>query len=291
MSVLEQQCTLLAELQTRRRFCIKAVVKQTNAAGGLVRRALGITKDAPEAERAKANLRAARIYRAAVFGSPVIQDADAAVFAMVEQDMRLVAAGIAPYEEARASFELEMRRVARKLPVGPWMAEVRGLGELALGVIVGEAGDLACYSTVEKLWKRLGLAPYGGLAASTWRSPIWRGGEPALTADDWKAIGYAPQRRAEIYSCVGDPLFRAQTAAKDGSRPSGPYRIAYDVRRVRTAETHPDWSKAHSHNDALRIMTKTLIFDLWSEWRRASGVSPNGAMKRVPAAEPLQEAA
>ncbi len=263
MPSLEQQCSALAELQVRRKFCIKAVTKQSNAAGALVRRALGVKFDAEEAEREKGNARAGRIVAASIAGTPQREE-DLEVAAAVAFDLVVVAQGIGPYERARHQFELEMRRVARTLPAAVWADGVRGLGELAMAVIVGEAGDLARYGAEGKLWKRLGLAPYGGKAASTWRR------EGGLKAEDWTALGYAPRRRAEIYACVGDPLFRAQSAARDGSRAAGRYRVAYDARRARTAETHPDWSKAHSHGDGLRIMTKLLVSDLWSEWRRAS---------------------
>jgi hypothetical protein len=67
---------------------------------------------------------------------------------------------------------------------------------------------------------------------------------------------------------------------------AGPYRLAYDARRVRTSETHADWTKLHSHNDALRIMTKKLIADLWSAWRQAKArTKPNIALSAVPNAE------
>lgn len=41
------------------------------------------------------------------------------------------------------------------------------------------------------------------------------------------------------------------------------YRLVYDTRRETTAVTHPDWSKGHSHNDALHIVAKEILRDLW----------------------------
>ena len=114
-----------------------------------------------------------------------------------------------------------------------------------------------------------------------------------LNADDWTNAGYNPKRRAEIYSCIDEPLFRQQSGNADKetgevTKEAGPYRKVYDARRARTAETHPDWSKAQSHKDALRIMTKQLIADLWSEWRRATqDVNPG---RRLPASEESAQA-
>ena len=41
------------------------------------------------------------------------------------------------------------------------------------------------------------------------------------------------------------------------------YRLVYDARREATAVTHSDWSKGHSHNDALHIVAKEILRDLW----------------------------
>ncbi len=40
--------------------------------------------------------------------------------------------------------------------------------------------------------------------------------------------------------------------------------------RAHTAETHPEWTKQHSHMDTLRIMMKEVLKDLWIEWNKPS---------------------
>ncbi len=52
------------------------------------------------------------------------------------------------------------------------------------------------------------------------------------------------------------------------------YRIVYDARREATAVIHPDWSKGHSHNDALHIVAKEILRDLW----RAGSVDLGGRL-------------
>src|SRR5690606_23278234 len=47
-----------------------------------------------------------------------------------------------------------------------------------------------------------------------------------------------------------------------------PYRAVYDERRQVTAVSRPDWSDGHSHNDALRVVAKRLLRDLWVEAKR-----------------------
>jgi hypothetical protein len=259
----------LAELQVRRKFYIGVVNKQTNAAKALVRRALGWRYDIEDAGREKVNARAARIVSAALAGKEQKPE-DAEAFGSLAFDLATIAAAISPCTKTRHEIELEMKRVARKLPVFAWAKEVKGLGELGLAVIVAEAGDLSGYPKKGHLWKRLGLAPLDGKAFSTWRM---KGG---LTAEQWTDAGYSPRRRAEIYAVISEPLFRAQSVV------SGSYRAIYDRRREHTAETHPDWTKAHSHMDGLRIMTKYLIRDLWAAWRALHAV-PIQAASLVPA--------
>lgn len=259
----------LAELQVRRKFYIGAINKQTNAVKALVRRALGWSPD--DKGKEAINKRAAAIVAAALSGKEVKPE-DAEVFQALIGTLAVVSQAIEPMQRARDDVERDMKRAAKKLPVYTWAKDVKGLGELGLAVLVGEARDIGAYPEKGHLWKRLGLAPYGDKAMSTWRM---KGG---LSADEWIAAGYSPRRRAEIYSVIGDPLFRAQSVAK------GPYRARYDARRARTAETHPDWTKAHSHNDALRVMTKHLVRDLWVAWRRAVGEAPSEAIPVLPAA-------
>lgn len=269
-------CDALAELQVRRKYCIGLANKITNAAGALVRRMGGFDAGETEEAREKVRVRAARIVKAAMEGEAQRED-DAEIAEVIAADLAVTLAALQPLEARRHEIELQMRRLVRTLPVWQWAKPVRGLGEIGLAVIIGEAGELSRYANVGKLWKRLGLAPFGGKAASTWRR------DGGLSADEWTALGYSPGRRAEIFSCVGDPLFRQQTMV------IGPYRVVYDMRRADTEVAHPDWTKLHSHRDALRIMTKALIADLWSAWREANDrLMPNGS---VLPAEPIADAA
>jgi hypothetical protein len=135
-------------------------------------------------------------------------------------------------------------------------------------VVIGETGDLSNYAGVRKVWKRLGLAVYEGRAYSTWRR---KGG---LTAEEWTAAGYKPTRLAEIFSCVTEPMAKHQIESAEKSntgfgRPKGKYGEVYVKRREQTLPLcdDPEYTRAHAQRDALRIMTKALIADLWSAWK------------------------
>jgi len=168
---------------------------------------------------------------------------------------------IIAYQRAKAAFdpdikvlEAVMKSAMSQLPVAKWADGIRGFGSgIALVRIIGETGDLSNYPNPAKVWKRLGLAPHNGQAYSTWRL---KGG---LSGQEWVDAGYKPSRRSSSF-VVGESLLKLN---------DGKYRAKYDARRAHTATTHADWTKGHSHMDAMRIMIKELVKDLWVEWHKA----------------------
>ena len=160
----------------------------------------------------------------------------------------------AGWDALRKSTEARMCEIARFFPVWTRAAEVAGFAELGLAVILAEAGnDLTAYPHPMHLWKRLGLAPYKGKAMSS---------QSGLTKDEWITAGYNPARRGRMAGDIGAALF----FAKDKNA----YGAVYAARREHTALTHPDWTKAHSDNDARRIMLKAFVADLWRWWQECA---------------------
>lgn len=281
----------LQELQVRRKFYISVINKQTNAAKALVRRALGQQWTDDEDSRAASSKRAADIVSAAISGA-IQKPENAAVASALAADLEVVARGIEGFVAARNVVEKEMERGAMSLPIwNAWGKQVRGFGAKGLAIIIAEAGDLSQYPKKGHLWKRFGLAPFGGRAYSTWRI---KGG---LTADDWTEAGYSPMRRADAFACIAEPLIKAR----------GHYKDVYDLRVVHeyvkaiergltpassTAATVKNWadagkpqllkvaridpkihiSAAHINARANRYMTKIFLRDLWREWNREKAI-------------------
>jgi hypothetical protein len=155
-----------------------------------------------------------------------------------------------------------------------WVEQTRGAGLLGLATIVGEAGALDRYDNVAKLWKRLGYAPYEGYAGSTWKREKWR--PRKLTAEEWIANPFKGERYALMHE-IATWLVNAQwiSAAKrkkegdddaEEGKPNGVYGEIYAKRRAHTEVTHPDWTKMHRRNDALRVAMKAFLADLWAVW-------------------------
>jgi hypothetical protein len=147
----------------------------------------------------------------------------------------------------RKPFEKRLEKLAKRLPVYPWAASVRGLGPLSLAQIVAETGDLSLYANPAKVWKRMGLAvmPDGKR-------------QRRVPGDEAFEHGYSPQRRSLMY-VVGENLVKLNR--------DGPYRTYYLAEKERQRAKLPDAPPAHPHNRAMRHMTKRLLRDLWRAWR------------------------
>lgn len=161
---------------------------------------------------------------------------------------------IGNFEPKRKAFEKRMCKLAKSLLIAATVAKMKGFGPNNLAALIGEAGDIGLYRNPSCLWKRMGMA-------------VIDGGRQRKCVDEELALlhGYNPSRRAVAY-VIGECLIKA----------GGDYRRVYDERRAHTAGTHPDWTPKHSHNDALRIMTKRALRDLWIAWRALAGEVNSG---------------
>lgn len=144
----------------------------------------------------------------------------------------------------RTKLERQMAKLAKQLPIWPWVEAINGFGAIGLAQIVGEAGDLSNYANPGKLWKRMGLAVING------KSQRRVAGAEALEH------GYSPVRRSIMY-CIGDSMIKKQNA----------YRELYLSRKEYEAEKVPDGTKLLWHRRAQRYMEKRLLRDLWRAWR------------------------
>lgn len=172
----------------------------------------------------------------------------------VRVHVMLAAPSLAAIAENERALRKLIEKTAVALPVwDAWGKAVRGFGAFGLGLIVGEAGDLALYSNPAKLWKRMGLAVMDGRAQGR--------PEKGAGAEEWIEHGYNPLRRSVVWT-IGDALIKQGEA----------YRTIYLERKE--LEAGRCETKMHAHRRAQRFMEKRLLRDLWVEWRRAAGVEP-----------------
>lgn len=255
----------------KRNFAMDVRKKSDLALGANIRTWLGWRKDLPEDQRKTIADQAADLIKCGEViakGKPH----DLATSKLWEDFGDTVSMSIASRSHSSA-FEAvatkNLERLAMSLPIWENFAkDIRGFGAVSVGVVIGEAGDLANYSTHSKLWKRMGLAVMDG---------VRQGGlAKGAGAEAWIAHGYNPKRRSTMH-VIGDVLMKVN---KDGR-----YRTTYDTRKayereraaacglvVMPAAKIPAKDKdryisdGQIHLRSLRYMEKRLLRDMWQAW-------------------------
>lgn len=264
----------------RRRNAIKFQQKLDRALESLVRVNFTDWKpDADEKSRKKANLEVMRLIKEARNGEGKIPG--------IVEFVKSVDAGRSPFDEIRDDADRQIKKLAKGLPTAAWIQANPGTDLPGLATIIAETGDLSNYPNVAKVWKRLGFAPYHGLACSTWKRESWR--PRALTSEEWTEAAFASHRYAMMYQIalwlVNKQWIGAKKVAEETGididdaegRPNGRYGEVYYKRRQHTKITHPEWTDGHSRMDGIRIAMKAFLADLWAQWHQEVSATKQAA--------------
>jgi hypothetical protein len=211
----------------------------------------------------------------------------------VAPDMDVVEASVQTVEH---EVELALCRAWRRHPLAPWAKAIPGCGEKLIGRLIAIIGDpsLRAIGHMEEL-------PSGR------RMFVVDGYEERAVSQLWAYCGHGDALRGrKVKGATQAELFRAgnpdakkatwklayqfmRTVGNDRA-PRSPYRDAYEDRKAETegrkheracprcgpagrpAPAGSPWSDAHRHADALRIVGKTFLRDLWREARRLRGL-------------------
>lgn len=195
-------------------------------------------------------------------------------------DVARLAALVQMLADAEHKATLNLQRLMRQHPLGPWVAAQKGVGEKQAARLLAAIGDPY-------------LRPEITLADGT-ADPA----RPRTVSELWAYCGLAPgqkRRRGERANWSAAAKMRAWNIA--GSMLKAGNREAYDKRkavtegRMHAAECvrcgpagHPaqpgtPWSDGHRHADALRVMSKELLKELWREARRIHLELPVGGQQ------------
>lgn len=200
----------------------------------------------------------------------------------------MFAAHVKAMERAEHACGLMLRRCYRKvvpLAVRQWQETTPGLGEHLVARLLGHLGHPVIATPHH--WEGTGAArslvadpPYERTVSQLWQ--YCGHGDPArriargMTAAELAAIG-SPRLKMLVHLNAEACMKQAGTVRARRS----PYRDVYDARRLVTADrVHAapcvrcgpsgraaaegsPWSAAHQHADALRIVGKELLRDLW----------------------------
>jgi len=226
-------------------------------------------------------------------------------------DVARLAAMVATLKQVEHDATLNLQRKVRKHPLGAWAKGQRGVGEKQLARLLAAIGDPYINSakgeprTVSALWAYSGLHVLpGGHSASDAHTSSAAGDQHRDTdrvpsGDPKSVVGVAAKRRKGeranwstkakmrsyliAESCIkqlGQQCRDGHVVAEAHLRDAvpacscSPYRVVYDRRRTHTSATHPEWTDGHSHNDALRVVSKEILKDLWRaarDWHLANG--------------------
>lgn len=169
--------------------------------------------------------------------------------------------------EATATKSLQKRM--RKHPLYAFTKGMRGVGDKQVARLLAAIGDPHWHNaenrprTVSELWAYCGFRP--GQKRQRGVKSNW--------SQDAKMRAYliaeSCLKQLDKATCPVDEDLKVARHA-DGCRCS-PYRVRYDARKLHTRSTQPDWTDLHRHNDALRIVAKTLLLDLWRAARDLNG--------------------
>lgn len=180
---------------------------------------------------------------------------------------------------------LVLQRAMRQHPLAPWQKQAKGVGEKQLARLLASIGDPYIRTmpdgteqprTVSQLWAYCGLhtLPSGQGSCATHTSPAAGATTPpgstsrnAMPMEAASAPGShtaAKRTKGARANWSTDAKTRAYLIATSVIKQTdSEYRAAYLARREHTAQTHPDWTDGHSHNDALRVTSKRILRDLW----------------------------
>lgn len=168
---------------------------------------------------------------------------------------------------------LGLSKAMRRHPLGPWVKRTVGIGEKQGARLLAAIGDPYWNAAADRprrgpaeLWAYCGLhvleSPGGGVAARRQKGQ----------RSNWNGLA-----KSRVWLIAGSCVKQVRS----------PYREVYDKRRAATLgrvhqvecvrcgpSGHPalpgsPWPKAHQHADALRVVGKAVLRDLWVESREA----------------------
>jgi hypothetical protein len=189
-----------------------------------------------------------------------------------DQDVKVQAALVAALADVEHKATLNLRRLMRQHPLEPWRAAQRGVGEKQFARLLAAVGDPywnTLYGrprTVSELWAFCGLhtvSPGGDQTfADTHPCHVAARRQRGQRAN-WSTVAKSRAYliAAKMLLCGNRELYDSRKAATEGR-----VHVAPCVRcgpSGHPAQPGSPWSAAHRHADALRIVSKWLLREMW----------------------------
>ncbi len=213
-------------------------------------------------------LRIAEEHRLRIFSTPSdVPDEDGVCrgfgYAEDSDEVQVVKGLIDPLKDLEHRTVLSLQKRMRVNPIWPYFKDVKGVGEKTLARLMACIGDPylrplddGSYTprTVSQLWAYCGMHTIAN-----------KDGE-IIAAKRMKGVqaNWNTEAKTRLFLLSQGLLRQGIRKDKDGNQFAvTPYGQLYLDRRAHTAVTHPEWNPGHGLNDALRIMGKELLKQLW----------------------------
>lgn len=148
---------------------------------------------------------------------------------------------------------------------------VRGIGPQLSAKLLSLI-DIEQCNTVSALWRFAGLAVF--------QKPCTTCADPDNPDDECKmckGTGIFGERERNVAGEKSHFSKRLKTTmyvvGMSFVKSRSPYRQLYDNARAYYLQTHPEWSKLHNHQAALRKMNKIFLSHMWERWRKVRGLA------------------
>lgn len=224
-------------------------------------------------------LRIAEEHRLRIFSMPSdVPDEDGVCrgfgYAEDSDEVQIVKGLIDPLKELEHRTVLSLQKRMRVNPIWPYFKDVKGVGEKTLARLMACIGDPylrplddGSYTprTVSQLWAYCGMHTMPN-----------KDGE-IIAAKRMKGVqaNWNTEAKTRLFLLSQGLLRQGIRKDKDGNQFAvTEYGQLYLDRRAHTAVTHPEWNPGHGLNDALRIMGKELLKQLWRAAREIHTVIP-----------------
>lgn len=215
-------------------------------------------------------------------------------------DVRRLAGLVDGLATAEHQAELNLTRLMRKHPLGPWVKQARGVGDKQAARLLAAIGDPYINTlhnrprTVSELWAYAGyhVLP-AGHAPRDAQIRLAGGGSAGGNPDHLEGVAHGPavgvaatRVRGQRANWSATAKMRAHLVAVSIVKSGGPYRETYDAARAKyTDAVHAaecrrcgpsgkpalvgsPLSAGHQHARALRAVAKDVLRDLWREAKR-----------------------
>lgn len=133
-----------------------------------------------------------------------------------------------------------------------WLDQIKGVGPTLAAKILSQIDISNGFETVAKLWRYSGYGMH------------FDEDKQAFVRDrptKGQKLPYNRRLKTTLY-LVAVSFLKCKS----------PYTQFYVSAKQRYEHVHPEWTKAHIHNAALRKMIKMFLAHLWITWRTAEGL-------------------